>query len=306
MNLGISINNKFFFIKALNRKRYDIDEIYGSSSHLGNYNGFKHYLNISKYCQNGSNFIEVTVNYSDGTRFFLKSFKFEAITSKNLNSFEDKFKCLPADHLLKVNGSVDIQSYIDIGKQISDVICDELKNYNKRQSILDYGCGLGRVLFHLNKRFNKSKIYAYDIDNEILKWANFILSNKFVRFESSTDIFESGKFDIVYCISVFTHIYNNRDKVILDIKRILKKRGILFVSFHDKTLFNEIYKNKKNRFYANELVVGNCFNDGDEGKGVFYDSTYWYDYLGKHFTHVKTEIRKLCGFQSYSIFINDR
>jgi hypothetical protein len=68
---------------------------------------------------------------------------------------------------------------------------------------------------------------------------------------------------------------------------------------------NSSEKNKDKKSF-NEFIIGLDFNDVDEGKAVFCDTTLWIEYMSKYFIHLKTEVRKLCGFQSYSIFVKER
>ena len=302
--LEFCVNEKLLIRRPLNRDRFDIKETFQIQTEKEQTNGFKHYLNLTKSCVLGANTISISVVFVDGSKFCMNPIFFEAKAQNELVTFEDKFKCLPADHLLKVNGFLDIESYQTIGNEIACGIQRELNKYRPFKNILDYGCGLGRVLYHLKKLFVDSEIFGYDIDHELIKWTNFIFQSECLEFKTSLESYKPGTFDCIYSVSVLTHIYENRDSVLRSINNLLKDDGIFFVTYHDKTLFNELYRKKnKDKESFNEFIIGQDFNDGDEGKGVFYDTTFWIEYMSKYFIHLKTEVRKLCGFQSYSIFL---
>jgi hypothetical protein len=136
----------------------------------------------------------------------MKLVSFEAKAQNELVTFEDKFKCLPADHLLKVNGFFDIEPYQTIGNEIAYGIKRELNKYRPFKNILDYECGLSRVLYHLKKLFVDSNIFGYDIDHELIKWTNIVFQRECLESKTSLESYNLGSFDCIFCLSFDTNL----------------------------------------------------------------------------------------------------
>ncbi|MBI4653196.1 methyltransferase domain-containing protein [Candidatus Kuenenbacteria bacterium] len=127
---------------------------------------------------------------------------------------------------------------------------EKLDQYVKDDDVvLDLGCGNGR-LFEL---FNNKKINYFGIDNcpELIEKAKekYQSSNAIFLIEDVLDLsFEDQKFDAIFWIAVLNHIPSKelRIKVLENIKRILKKEGILIMinwNFYQKKYFLLIVKN---------------------------------------------------------------
>jgi ubiquinone/menaquinone biosynthesis C-methylase UbiE len=122
--------------------------------------------------------------------------------------------------------------------------------------ILDLGCGNGRF-FEL---FKTKKINYFGVDNceELIKKAKEKYQSSIVTFlvKDILDLsFESQKFDAIFCIAIFHHIPSKelRIKVLENIKRILKKEGILIMmnwNFYQKKYFTLIIKNFFSTFFS--------------------------------------------------------
>jgi len=110
----------------------------------------------------------------------------------------------------------------------------EFKQYVKDGDvILDLGCGNGRV-FEL---FNDKKINYFGVDNceELIKKAKekYQSPNAIFLVEDALNLsFENQKFDAIFCIAVLNHIPSKelRIKVLKNIKKVLKKDGILIMT----------------------------------------------------------------------------
>ena len=104
-------------------------------------------------------------------------------------------------------------------------------NLLKGKKILDFGCGNGRDL----KLFYKNKFDAIGIDysDELIKIARKKLKNVKIlkrNFLKKLD-FKDEEFDGVWACASILHIpKKSLNKVLLEIRRILKKQGILFIS----------------------------------------------------------------------------
>jgi SAM-dependent methyltransferase len=100
------------------------------------------------------------------------------------------------------------------------------------ESILDWGCGCGRVIRHFASLEN-SRIAGADIDHDNIEWCAEHI--KFADFHTiplhPPTGFEDETFDLVFGISVFSHL-KEKDHLdwLKELARITKRSGIVLVS----------------------------------------------------------------------------
>jgi SAM-dependent methyltransferase len=121
--------------------------------------------------------------------------------------------------------------------------------YCKDRVIVDLGCGSGygsKIL--ADKRVKK--IYALDIDQEAINYAkkNYFHTNiKYICSAVENTRLPKRCADVVVCFETIEHLVNP-EKLMTEIKRILKPSGILIISTPNKdTSFND------NPYHLNEL-----------------------------------------------------
>lgn len=108
-----------------------------------------------------------------------------------------------------------------------------LKFYKPGDTVLEYGCGIGRILRHIKA---KRKI-GLDISERFLAIA---------RLEDSSEYYLANEFygqaDFVYCLSVIQHNNSQERLIILNrIKDLLAPGGSALISFpnQDSQIYNE-------------------------------------------------------------------
>jgi SAM-dependent methyltransferase len=103
--------------------------------------------------------------------------------------------------------------------------------------ILDFGCATGRVLRHFYNLQDGKKWYLYGVDAQArcIEWMRQYFPNDFVLSTVSTVPhlpFRDNSFDVIYGVSVFTHIKYLWDAWILELKRIVRPGGLLIQTHH--------------------------------------------------------------------------
>ncbi len=107
------------------------------------------------------------------------------------------------------------------------------RKLNSFTKILDFGCGCGRTLRWFADYSRQYHFYGTDFDREAISWcrknisfARFITNNALPRLKYS-----SKTFDLVYAVSVFTHLDEDyQHKWLNELKRVTKTNGILLLS----------------------------------------------------------------------------
>lgn len=162
----------------------------------------------------------------------------------------------PPEHLReRVHGDRDISNFEDVGRMVSFDIARALATVDLPDGsrILDFGCGCGRIMRYLHYFYPESKLKfcGTDIDAEAIAWCQSNLSyiGAFTHNEAWPPLpYEEGSFDLVYGISVFTHLPEDMQFAWLgELRRITKKGGNLLLTVHGEELFEEQQTTKKVR-----------------------------------------------------------
>ena len=99
----------------------------------------------------------------------------------------------------------------------------------KPKKVLDVGCGTGNVLMKLSSN-EELKLYGVDISENMIKTAKKNLGNKAELKVGDSEYmpWEDNSFDVIVCNASFHH-YPNPEKVLSEMKRMLKSDGTLII-----------------------------------------------------------------------------
>jgi len=146
-----------------------------------------------------------------------------------------------------------------------DKVKEYLNNISSNKVILDAGCGTGK---YLNILENNSKLYiGIDLSNEQLKKAKLKSlkeSSKFICSNLSTIPLKDNEIDLIVSSWVLGTITNidERNKVLNEFKRVLKKDGIIILVENGCNSEFEIIRgrDKDNRTKDyNDWIINNGF-----------------------------------------------
>lgn len=104
-------------------------------------------------------------------------------------------------------------------------------NLQKNQTILDLACGTGTLSIAIKKNFPEIKVFAFDVDEEILQMARekaekYKVAINFEQGFSDSLPFENETFDRVFSTLAFHHLTHGRKiKTLHEILRVLKHNG---------------------------------------------------------------------------------
>lgn len=132
-----------------------------------------------------------------------------------------------ADHFLGVGRKI----FWDVKRLLGDVGAD----LAGREAVLDFGCGCGRVIRHFDGR-GVRRVVGVDIDPEAIAWCREHLGRvgEFAATGHAPPLpFPADSFDLVYVISVFTHLPEDMQFAWLDeLRRVIRPGGLLIASVH--------------------------------------------------------------------------
>jgi SAM-dependent methyltransferase len=155
-------------------------------------------------------------------------------------------------------------------KRMLEVLKDSEFELTDGKKVLDFGCGAGRMIRWFKPFAEKCEVWGTDISSDCIFWAKKYLRPPF-NFATTTTIphlpFEDFYFDLIYAGSVFTHIDDLAEAWLLELRRILKKDGRIFITIQDK---HSIQLLKDHPDYKNEWLAG-YINNNKIQEGIFTD-----------------------------------
>ncbi len=125
-------------------------------------------------------------------------------------------------------------------------------------SVLDFGCGIGVTEVYLKKHFPHSAICGVDTSGKSIETAQKLGLEgvEFVLADDGSLPYENEKFDLLYSNGTFHHIpHMDHEATLLELKRVLKKGGKIFI--FENNPYNPLMMRamKKNPFDKDAVVV---------------------------------------------------
>lgn len=147
-------------------------------------------------------------------------------------------------------GHPTIPGFLAAGERWADAVVTGLAAVEDRievhRRVLDFGCGAGKVLGELHRRYAHLDLYGVDLHQPSVDWVRNTYPD--VVAEANAYLpplrFGAGEFDLVYAWSVFTHLPEEPQLAWLrELRRVLADDGVLLVSANllrlDGSLANE-------------------------------------------------------------------
>ena len=104
---------------------------------------------------------------------------------------------------------------------------------HEKINVLDFGCGVGRQLLHFTRHYPGPCYYACDIDDTSVAFIakNYPLVETYVNTFSPPLKYQDSFFDMIYSVSIFSHLNMEDQKVwLIELGRITKPGGLCFVT----------------------------------------------------------------------------
>jgi SAM-dependent methyltransferase len=196
----------------------------------------------------------------------------------------DRLPIPPLSLRLLVAGSPDIGWFLDSGRRGAESIRATLlhhgRNIGQCHAILDFGCGCGRVLRHWSGL--PGEIHGTDLNPRLVDWCRRGLP--FARFHQNALTppldFELERFDLVYALSVFTHLPEALQHAwIADLFRVLRPDGCLLLTTHGRRYIDQLTKDEARCFLAGGVVVREDGVAGSNACGAYHPEAWVRAYL---------------------------
>ncbi len=152
----------------------------------------------------------------------------------------------------RVHGATGREGFAEVGQRVTDdilrLIADEGRAASQFQSVLDFGCGCGRILRYLSSHMPKAEFFGADIDPEALDWCRSHLP--FAKYslnkENPPMDFADDSFDLIYGISVFTHLDESLQlRWLEELRRVARTGALVITTAHGLSRYEERLKKEQ-------------------------------------------------------------
>jgi SAM-dependent methyltransferase len=191
----------------------------------------------------------------------------------------------PASLRTMVAGTPGVTWFVESGRQQAAIIREAFERHGRpvgeAERMLDFGCGCGRVIRHWSD-LSGPEIHGSDYNRRLIRWCEPNLP--FAEFsvnELHTPLeYASGFFDLVYGISVLTHLPESLERAwINELGRILEPGGLLLLTTHGEGYVDRLNAQERERYLAGEAVVRWASVAGTNLCTTFHPETYVRDRL---------------------------
>ena len=152
---------------------------------------------------------------------------------------ERLFPLPPPELRFRVAGDPGADRFVRVGAETVDNLnaCLASVGYSldSFEAILDFGAGCGRTLIPISRRLPRARLYAVDTDHDAIEWCQRNLSTVESRSNAAQPPlpFDDGYFDLIYAVSVFTHLGPAMEQQWLaELKRVLRPGGIAVLTVY--------------------------------------------------------------------------
>jgi SAM-dependent methyltransferase len=195
----------------------------------------------------------------------------------------------PRRLMVRVAMTADADWFLRSGRAGYDAIATHVP-LDEVSSVLDFGCGCGRVTRWFAS-FDGA-VAGSDLSAPAIDWCRHNLP--FGTFEQNGLApplsFEDERFDLVYALSVFTHLTEElqvgwRDEVL----RVLRPGGVFLLTTHGESYVPRLDEGERERFARGELVVRWGDVPGTNLCSAYHPERYLRETFARGFTFVELE-----------------
>ena len=189
----------------------------------------------------------------------------------------ERYPVPPEDLRWRATGMADAEGFLLSGSAAVDFLDKEAlgrdrKSFRDFSSILDFGCGCGRLIRSLRPLCDQwASIHGCDIDPAAIAWCKENIPDASFSTVGETPPlhFQDKSIDLIYACSVFTHFdADNQFRWLAELQRIMKPGGYLLLTFRYRHNIELI---------ADQAVRDRIWTDLDRDGIAFMTTDLWKD-----------------------------
>lgn len=218
----------------------------------------------------------------------------------------------PGSLIFSATGTRDVSWFLRTGVMTVSALRGALGDLHRPiesfRAVLDLGCGCGRVLRHWSNVLGP-KFFGTDYNPAGATW---VATNLNYVSVITNDIapplrFENSAFDLVYAISVFTHLPVELQRPwIEELYRVIEPRGILLLTLSGEGDFERITEAERQQFREGNLVVVDPQFAGTNMCGAYHPRAYVEEAWGDLFKLLRTYPQGAHGSPKQDLYVFER
>lgn len=176
---------------------------------------------------------------------------------------------LPPDFYLYETFTLNYEKFYTNGVPTAKWLLNHLEEFKefKNLSILDWGCGTGRIIRHLPALLDETNsFYGTDYNKKYVKWCTNNLEGiqfKLNGLKPPLD-FTDNSLDVIYGISIFTHLSEELHySWMQELTRVLNNGGLLFLTTHGEVHKFKLEQKEQELYDAGNLVIHDFKKEGN-------------------------------------------
>ncbi len=179
---------------------------------------------------------------------------------------------VPPNHNLRTTSSTSIRHYYESGLTtflpIATAALTAGTDLDQPIRVLDFGCGVGRQLLHLTRLYPNVQAHGCDVNDDVIAY----LQRAYPQVPAYANSFDppltyaGGTFDLVYSVSIFSHL-SEKDATLwlAELKRVAKPGAVLCLTYNGLTsLARSHEKGYRLHYTAESLQANGIWFDSDE------------------------------------------
>lgn len=186
----------------------------------------------------------------------------------------------PPDYMLFEAFQLNYQKYYEGGEHTAKWLIGLFEKHTPMagKTILDWGCGPARVVRHFPKLLgNTSQIYGTDYNPKTIEWCRENIEGvtfSINQLNPPTE-YSSEYFDLIYGISIFTHLSEaNHQLWFGELMRIAKKGAVLLLTTHGDVFKEKLTEQERQDFELGKLVERGKVVEGHRVFAAFQPPVY--------------------------------
>lgn len=163
--------------------------------------------------------------------------------------------------MIQVVGHADADAFQRHGRAATEIIHGAVSRHRPVHElrVLDFGCGCGRVARHWPAIGAPQTLHGCDYNARAVKWCrrNLPFLDAAVNDLAPPLPYGDDEFDLVYALSVFTHLDADMQRAwMTELRRIVKPGGLIFFTIKgDRHAGEELQGDDLERYRRGDLVV---------------------------------------------------
>lgn len=180
---------------------------------------------------------------------------------------------LPPDELLFETGKLNYHWYLESGRAAAAEFASYFHQFHPSpaKSILDWGCGVGRVTRHLPEFFPEAKITGIDIHHKAIEWLQQHIPDITFLLAPNPSLQHASTFELIISTSVLTHIpADQQSSSLLQLQQWLTPNGIACISTRGRHYHPELSSHQLRQLNYSGLLTCGATLPGSRGMRTYH------------------------------------